>query len=512
MCAAVLLAAMGWLTAHARRIDRERSAARAEAALEQRVSLVLWRMDTKLAPLIAEEVARPYLYYDSFITLQQPAGRQQPIHAPSPLLAGRAENVLLNFDVSLDGRWKSPQAPQAEERLLALSNGLSLADIQLNCSRLDELARMIDLDDLVAQLPQQPLPSPPAVQQELNAPSSPLAEAPAEQQAVQPFIPNFPHAGDPAEPSGANIGTGVRQPAQVIQQFDRTQQTASTPHGYGDLGERNTRFQQAAQEEFSKQRVGNSYLLNSPQAAEATVIENASRPVWIGGQLLLARRVVRNGETFVQGSWLDWPRLKKELLAEARDLLPKAELAPVYDHATADPTRMLAGLPVQLVVGDAARALSASAAADGPLHWALALGWMALVLAVAAVAALLWGVVALSERRAAFVSAVTHELRTPLTTFRMYAEMLSQDMVPSAERRRQYLSTLKTEAERLTHLVENVLAYARLERGRRPQRNERTTVAALVERFEPRLAERATQSDMHFKCQVANDVAQAALW
>ena len=32
----------------------------------------------------------------------------------------------------------------------------------------------------------------------------------------------------------------------------------------------------------------------------------------------------------------------------------------------------------------------------------------------------------LSERRAAFVSAVTHELRTPLTTFRMYAEMLAE--------------------------------------------------------------------------------------
>ena len=79
---------------------------------------------------------------------------------------------------------------------------------------------------------------------------------------------------------------------------------------------------------------------------------------------------------------------------------------------------------------------------------------------------LLAGVVALSERRAAFVSSVTHELRTPLTTFRMYADMLARGMVPDAERRQQYLETLRTEAERLTHLVENVLSYARLERGR----------------------------------------------
>jgi signal transduction histidine kinase len=113
----------------------------------------------------------------------------------------------------------------------------------------------------------------------------------------------------------------------------------------------------------------------------------------------------------------------------------------------------------------------------------------------------LWGVLALSERRAAFVSSVTHELRTPLTTFRMYAEMLARDMAPP-ESRREYLETLKTESERLTHLVENVLAYARLERGRRPKRNERTTPATLVERLKPRLSERAARSQMELECVV----------
>ena len=64
---------------------------------------------------------------------------------------------------------------------------------------------------------------------------------------------------------------------------------------------------------------------------------------------------------------------------------------------------------------------------------------------------------------------MTHELRTPLTTFRMYAEMLARGMVPDAARRQEYFDTLQREAERLTLLVENVLAYARLERGRKPQ-------------------------------------------
>src|SRR6187401_3474036 len=109
--------------------------------------------------------------------------------------------------------------------------------------------------------------------------------------------------------------------------------------------------------------------------------------------------------------------------------------------------------------------------------------WLgAVLLAVAVAAFLLQGVMTLSERRAAFVSSVTHELRTPLTTFRMYAEMLARGMVPDANRRQEYFTTLQREAERLTLLVENVLAYARLERGRKPQAQDRVTLRSLLDR------------------------------
>lgn len=66
----------------------------------------------------------------------------------------------------------------------------------------------------------------------------------------------------------------------------------------------------------------------------------------------------------------------------------------------------------------------------------------------------------MSERRAAFVSSVTHALRTPLTTFRLYAGLLEEGMVPAAEVPT-YHATRRREADRLTHLVGNVLAYAR---------------------------------------------------
>ena len=141
------------------------------------------------------------------------------------------------------------------------------------------------------------------------------------------------------------------------------------------------------------------------------------------------------------------------------------------------------------------------------LRWALQIGWGAVLLAVVAAAFLLQGVMTLSERRAAFVSSVTHELRTPLTTFRMYAEMLAKGMVPDANRRQEYFNTLQREAERLTLLVENVLAYARLERGRQPQAQDRVTLAALLDRVGPRLKQRAAQAGMQCELQLDENAA-----
>jgi signal transduction histidine kinase len=131
-----------------------------------------------------------------------------------------------------------------------------------------------------------------------------------------------------------------------------------------------------------------------------------------------------------------------------------------------------------------------------PVRTALAVAWLCMLLAALAVAVLLHGTVSLSERRAAFVSAVTHELRTPLTTFKMYSEMLAEGMVPEETKRQSYLSTLCSEANRLSHLVENVLAYARLERGSARSRVERVSLGQLLDRVKPRLDQRAAQVEM----------------
>jgi signal transduction histidine kinase len=122
---------------------------------------------------------------------------------------------------------------------------------------------------------------------------------------------------------------------------------------------------------------------------------------------------------------------------------------------------------------------------------ALGVAWICVLASVLSAGLLLGGSLRLSDRRAAFVSAVTHELRTPLTTFRMYTEMLDEGMVPGESDRSEYLGVLRREAERLSHLVENVLAFARLERGRALARTEVVSLGELVDRLSCSLSRQA---------------------
>jgi signal transduction histidine kinase len=104
--------------------------------------------------------------------------------------------------------------------------------------------------------------------------------------------------------------------------------------------------------------------------------------------------------------------------------------------------------------------------------------------------------VALGLRRSRFAAAVTHELRSPLTTFRMYSEMLADGMVADATTRQSYLETLKEQSGRLALLVENVLAYARVEEGRFVARQAATTVGDLMQHVRPALERRASDAGL----------------
>ncbi len=72
----------------------------------------------------------------------------------------------------------------------------------------------------------------------------------------------------------------------------------------------------------------------------------------------------------------------------------------------------------------------------------------------------------LADLKSDFVANVSHELKTPLSVVRMFGEMLQSGRLESEEKRQHYASIIVAESERLTGLIENLLDFARAERGR----------------------------------------------
>ncbi|HEY0456841.1 MAG TPA: HAMP domain-containing sensor histidine kinase [Verrucomicrobiae bacterium] len=466
---AILLSAMGWVSATALRLERAQLEAQQKAAFEENIRLALWRMDSALSPLIVQESSRPYFTYNSFYAAERAYNRMfselRPgeILVPSPLLAQTSTNVLLHFQFGPDGVLSSPQVPLGNKKELAENRYLTPAQIQTASARMAQLRQLVSPNALFAACAT-------TLPREIGLTNNLLA---------------------------GNTVYYNSQAAPPSQQVEQRKDLSQMQRNVAELQARSQSYQQAVN--WGGQN-GDNVL------TRANVAEGMVKPIWFGDALVLARRVSVDGQSYIQGCWLDWTNIRSSLIASVKDLLPQAKLQPMKSDLPDPQARMLAALPVQLAPGPLALPVTPG---FSPIRLALGLAWGCVILAAFAVAALLYGAVSLSERRGAFVSAVTHELRTPLTTFKMYSEMLAANMVPDESKRRHYLNTLCSEANRLSHLVENVLAYARLERGSARSRVERLTMGDLIERVKPRLLERATQVGLALVEDIDENVLQS---
>ena len=520
LCLALVVPAMAWLTMeivqrdHLRENDRvDTELARREAELQDIVNSAVYRMDWKLSPIVAQEAARPYYMYQSFympaslFDLESEKGGKGAPNSfkdavaqeqASPLLYQTSEYVRLHFQIKPDNKFSSPQRPESEstcEKAFACCN-VTLETINENASKLEEASKFCDYKAVLACCSSDSrvdaIAQAPTLAANSILPAAPQQQA-YQQQITQPNVPQY-------SGRGGNLKVDNKTIAQ--QQFN-------VQRGANDYQKRQQSTGNYANE-WAKNRLENLLTKKpNPNSPEPSTREGVMRPVWLNDNLLLARRVDVAGETIVQCCWLDWERIEKSLREEVSDLLPDLQFEPLKSGAEPDYSRVLATLPVQVVV-DSPKML-ASLALDrksvlgksmSGLRLAMLLAWCGLGLATLATAGLLHGVMKLSERRASFVSAVTHELRTPLTTFKMYSEMLAEKMVP-ADKQQKYAQTLQTQADRLSHLVENVLQFAKLERNPKESRTEEIKVSDLFARFDGRLKNRADQVDMRIKLDIS---------
>ncbi|MCH7808798.1 MAG: HAMP domain-containing histidine kinase, partial [Planctomycetes bacterium] len=87
---------------------------------------------------------------------------------------------------------------------------------------------------------------------------------------------------------------------------------------------------------------------------------------------------------------------------------------------------------------------------------------------------------ALAQMKADFVANVSHELKTPLALIRMFGETLESGRVTSDQKRQEYYAIIARESTRLTHLIDNILDFARIDAGRKEYTFARIDVGEVV--------------------------------
>lgn len=533
MSLALVLAAMAWLSRLVLKLDAEGKEALRQAAFEENVRLALWRMDSALTGLISLENARPYASYQSLIRALPDAAHAAPT---GDLSAAPSARSLLYFQFEPDGRLTWPGAVKTQSaRLDQLRRKVTKSALLKSIQYTTDIRTVqkhplpaVPANNLAMAQADTPAPipsEPPPVQNEIEnqqvANAAPQLQSRANQTVQQSMnineqnfrqsvinqnvLINAPpnrSSLSPTNPSSKQVAPPAGAPPGSEPQPEATPQPAPAPKSEApiDLAMVLSEPARAAMPPKTE-RVTQS----APQDTNLELMH----PVWLDEDLFLVRRVSIGKQEYVQGCWLDWPGIRGMLLKLVDDLLPHADLAPLLHPPETGQTQLLASIPAQLIPGPMPEELREGWSI---LHGSLGIAWLGVLLATLAVAVVLRRTMELNQRRGAFVSAVTHELRTPLTTFRMYTEMLDEGMVPDGEKQKKYFSTLHGEAQRLSHLVENVLAYAQLENNRiGAERIETLRLAELKERILPRLADRAAQSGMELALEMEDGILETAV-
>ncbi|HEV2207809.1 MAG TPA: HAMP domain-containing sensor histidine kinase [Verrucomicrobiae bacterium] len=105
-----------------------------------------------------------------------------------------------------------------------------------------------------------------------------------------------------------------------------------------------------------------------------------------------------------------------------------------------------------------------------------------------------------ARQKTDFVSNVSHELKTPLTSIRMFSELLAEGRVTDPARQRSYLSIIAAETARLTRLINNVLDFARTERGQKRYRFQKCDLLQLVRELTDTYRPHLEAEGFRFQC------------
>lgn len=468
------------------------------------------RIDRDLHALVAREDARPVTEY-AFLNVLGPGTAD--LLQRSPLAARPPENALPgllgHFQIDNDGSFHVPFLPPPAVAPAAV--GLTPEDVAMRQALAGRLQEILRRNRLLAVPLERPAPAaPPGVT------AGAVAAANADTAADALVAAPPPAAPDAFERLERAASASSRAP--MAPRMSESPATATLEKRYAEPAvalpppapsrpalrrEQNALPEQAIAPASRVARLEPLRIRTFESEVDAL-----SAAVLTGGELVLYRKVWREGQRLVQGLLLDPDTLLAARVGEpfATSTLAgsavlavaiRGEVQTVFrqdapEYGVSEPlrgtllyqTRLGAPLnEVELVFS--VNTLPAGAGAR-------VVGWLAVALGLVLCGgiALMYRLglrqLALVEQQQDFVAAVSHELKTPLTAIRMYAEMLRAGWAPE-DKRAGYYAFIHDESERLARLIHNVLSLSRLTRQSLRLQTERVTVAQVVDLLRSRV-------------------------
>jgi signal transduction histidine kinase len=102
----------------------------------------------------------------------------------------------------------------------------------------------------------------------------------------------------------------------------------------------------------------------------------------------------------------------------------------------------------------------------------------------------------LNELKSKFLANVSHEFKSPLSAIIQISEMLRSDMVPEGKKKK-YYDVIFKQSQRLNHLIQNILDFSSIEKGRKKYVFKEEDLTPLIEKSINRLNQRISDQDFN---------------
>jgi two-component system, OmpR family, phosphate regulon sensor histidine kinase PhoR len=111
----------------------------------------------------------------------------------------------------------------------------------------------------------------------------------------------------------------------------------------------------------------------------------------------------------------------------------------------------------------------------------------------------------LERVRQEFFSNISHELRTPLTSILAFVETLEDGAIEDEENNRRFLSVIRRNAERMHHLIDDILELSSIESGNIEINSKQISLASLVREVFTNLSNKAQERGIKLISEVSDE-------